>query len=92
MRSWVCECPLASVFLVLFLLMIRTSVSSYQSHDFKGFALQSFFLFFIISVSKFILHWKLGNCINNHIKTIQLLLSFATFLLSRPTEAVLEFE
>ena len=87
MWSWVCECPLASVFLVLFLLMIRTSVSSYQSHDFKGFALQSFF--FIISVSKFILHWKLGNCINNYIKTIQLLLSFATFLLSRPTEAVL---
>ena len=84
--------PLASVFLVLFLLMIRTSVSSYQSHDFKGFALQSFFLFLTISVSKFILHWKLGNCINNHIKTIQLLLSFATFLLSRPTEAVLEFE
>ena len=46
MWSWVCECPLASVFLVLFLLMIRTSVSSYQSHDFKGFVLQSFFFFF----------------------------------------------
>ena len=93
MWSWVCECPLAFVFLVLFLLMIRTSVSSYQSHDFKGFVLQSFFFFFlIVCVSKFILHWKLGNCINNHIKTIQLLLSFATFLLSRPTEAVLEFE
>ena len=46
MWSWVCECPLASVFLVLFLLMIRTSVSSYQSHDFKGFALQSFFFYY----------------------------------------------
>ena len=45
MLSWVCECPLASAFLVLFLLMIRTSVSSCQSHDFKGFALQSFFFF-----------------------------------------------
>ena len=39
MWSWVCECPQASVFLVLFLLMIKTSVSTYQSHDFKGFAL-----------------------------------------------------
>ena len=33
------------MFLILFLSLIRTSVSSYQSHDFKGFALNFFFSF-----------------------------------------------
>ena len=53
--------------------------------------IESFFRFRLITcVSKFILHRKLGNCINYHIKTLQHLLSFATFLLSRPTGAILE--
>ena len=70
-----------SVFLILFLSLINISVSSYQSQDCRGFGLQFVSSLFLTCVSHFLLHWKFGNCINNHINTLQLFFFFATFLL-----------